>query len=300
VIIIPELKDVINASKIIRSVKIYLSVQEWIRPEKKLDPTGYDKAINFPETMSDAEITEAVKEYLLLPRPTFSLGSSVRAHAWQMIGGLALFASGLSILSWLLRRTLLSSCNRQVAAGAAPDFRKFLPWSVAVGVALGVLAVGIWWARTAYQSHVEQEATAKHRAAADACVKRLPGIAPNTAPDTLPADIFDTVDACEKNPETTRAVPDHQRIACESGAIDPACNNRAHGSVVEIRGGETLKVVNVSHPPTPHEISGMKVDESSFIPAVYLGHHQTFTFTCGVFGEQGTSPTIKGSEATCP
>lgn len=110
-------------------------------------------------------------------------------------------------------------------------------------MALGVLAGGIWWARTAYQSHVEQVATAKHRAAADACVKRLTGIAPNTSADTLPVDWFGTVDACEKNPKTTRAVPDY---------------NRPHGPVVEIRGGETLKVVKVSNPPTPQEINGVK------------------------------------------
>ena len=41
---------------------------------------------------------------VLLPRPTFHLGSSLRAHAWQMLGGLALFTSGLWILGWSLRR----------------------------------------------------------------------------------------------------------------------------------------------------------------------------------------------------
>ena len=57
------------------------------------------------------------------------------------------------------------------AGSVRPDFRKFLLWAVGVGAVLGVLAVGIWWARAAYKSHVEQVATAKHRAAA-ACVKR--------------------------------------------------------------------------------------------------------------------------------
>ena len=187
-------------------------------------------------------------------------------------------------------------CTVLMLAVFRPDFRKFLLWSVAVGVALGVLAGGIWWARTAYQGHVEHVATAKHRAAADACVKRLTGIAPNTSPDTLPVDWFATVDACEKNPETTRAVPDYQSIACANGAIDAVCNNRPHGSV-EIRGGETLKVAKVSNPPTPQ---GNQWDVENFVPMVYLGHHQTFIFSCGVYGEQGTSPTITGSEAKCP
>jgi hypothetical protein len=192
-------------------------------------------------------------------------------------------------------------CTVLVLAVFRPDFRKFLLWAVGVGAALCVLAAGIWWAWSVYHSHVEQVAAAKHRVAANACVKRLTGIDPNTAPDTLPANWFATIDACEKNPETARAVPDYQRIACENGALDTVCNNRPHGSVVEIRGGETLKVVKVSNTPTPQETNGVKLDlTSGFIPLVYLGHHQRFVFTCGVFGEQGTSPTITGSEATCP
>lgn len=99
-------------------------------------------------------------------------------------------------------------CTVLVLAVFRPDFRKFLLWSVGVGVALGILAVGVRWAWGAYQSHVEQAATAKHRAASDACVRRLTGVAPNATADTLPVDWFATVDACEKNPEMARAVPD--------------------------------------------------------------------------------------------
>ena len=58
----------------------------------------------FPITMSDAEIMQAFEANLLLPRPTLSHGSSVRAHAWNVFGGLALFAFGLSISGWLFRR----------------------------------------------------------------------------------------------------------------------------------------------------------------------------------------------------
>ena len=66
-------------------------------------------------------------------------------------------------------------CTVLVLAVFRPDVRKFLLWSVAVGGTLGVPAGGIWWVRAAYKSHVEQVAAAKHRAAVDACIKRLTG-----------------------------------------------------------------------------------------------------------------------------
>ena len=194
-------------------------------------------------------------------------------------------------------------CTVLVLAVYRPDFRKLLLWAIGVGAALCVLAAGIWWAWSAYHSHVEQVAAGKHRLAANACVKRLTGIDPNTTPNTLPTDWFATVDACEKNPETTRAVPDYQTLACENGAIDPVCNNRPNGSVVGIRGGETLKVVRVSNPPKSQATNGVQLDMTSFIPIVYLGHNQKFVFACGVFGEQRVPtefPTIKSSTATCP
>ena len=46
---------------------------------------------SFPETMSDEEIMQEFKANFLFPRPMFSLGSSVRAHAWPVFGGLSLF-----------------------------------------------------------------------------------------------------------------------------------------------------------------------------------------------------------------
>lgn len=195
-------------------------------------------------------------------------------------------------------------CTVLVLAVFRPDFRKFLLWAVGVGAALCVLAAGIWWAQSAYHSHVEQVAAAKHRVAADTCVKRLTGIDPNTTPDTLPANWLATVDACEKNPETARAVPDYyQTIPCPDGALDPDCKNRPYRAVVEIRGGETLKVVRVSNPPKSQKTNGVQFDPRSGIPIVYLGHNQKFVFACGVFGEQGVPtefPTITISTAKCP
>ena len=165
-------------------------------------------------------------------------------------------------------------CTVLVLEVYRPDFRKFLLWAVGVGVALCTLAAGIWWSRSAYQNYV----ATKHRVAADTCVKRLTGIDPNTNPDTLPANWFATVDTCEKNPETALAVPEY-------------------GSVIEIRGGETLKVV----PPKPRKTNAGQLDlTGGMIPIVYLGHNQKFFLACGVFGEHGGFPTITDSTATCP
>ena len=79
------------------------SIQNWLRPDQGNWASG-EEQISFPATMSKAEIMQAFEENILLPRPTFHLGSSLRAHAWQMLGGLALFTSGLWILGWSLRR----------------------------------------------------------------------------------------------------------------------------------------------------------------------------------------------------
>ena len=194
-------------------------------------------------------------------------------------------------------------CTVLVLAVFRPDFRKFLLWAVGVGAVLCVLAAGIWWARSAYKSHVAQAATAKHRVAANACVKRLTGFDPSSTPDTLPANWFATVDACEKNPETAQAVPDYQTIACENGALDPVCNNKPNGSVVEIHGGETLKILRVANPPKSQERNGQEFDMTRSTPIVYLGHNQSFFFACGVFGEHRVPkefPTVTNSTATCP
>ena len=97
--------DILNQLARARTVTIPESAKKWARvpalPKGAMLESQY-----FPETMSDAEIMKAFQARLLLPRPTFSLGSSVRAHAWNVIGGLALFISGLSVLAWLFRRSM--------------------------------------------------------------------------------------------------------------------------------------------------------------------------------------------------
>jgi hypothetical protein len=81
-----------------RFVTIPDSAKNWIRSEMT------DRIPGFPETASGAEIMQDLESSFLLPRPTFHLGSSVRAHAWPVFGGIALLSSGLSILGWWFRR----------------------------------------------------------------------------------------------------------------------------------------------------------------------------------------------------
>ena len=88
-----------------RFVTIPDSAKNWIRSEMS------DRTPGFPETMSDAEIMHDLESSFLLPRPTFHLGSSVRAHAWPVFVGLALFASGLSIAEQRRRRSRLGSAD---------------------------------------------------------------------------------------------------------------------------------------------------------------------------------------------
>jgi hypothetical protein len=85
-----------------RNVTIPSFVQKWMLPWEQYAQNPQER--RFPQTMSDAEIMQDFKSSMLLPRPAFHLASAVRAHAWQILGGLALFASGLWILGWSLRR----------------------------------------------------------------------------------------------------------------------------------------------------------------------------------------------------
>lgn len=175
-------------------------------------------------------------------------------------------------------------CTILVLAVFRPEFRKSLLWTVVIGAALGIVAGGVWWGWSAYQRHAERAASAKHRADVDACVKRLTSIDPNSTPKTLPANWFDAVDACEKNPA---AAP---QIDFSKYEEPPKVSK---SSIVEIHGGETLKIVQAK------DVENLPKDAVP-IPILYLGHKQEFLFVCGVFGEQGHYPTIKDSTARCP
>ena len=93
------------------------------------------------------------------------------------------------------------------------------------------------------------------------------------------------------------SVPDFQKLACGDGATDPGCKN--HTSVIEIRGGETLKYIPPSNLPRSQKPGELSLD-AGFVPILYLGHNQKFALYCGVFGERGTPPIVKDSTVTCP
>jgi len=97
--------------------------------------------------------------------------------------------------------------------------------------------------------------------------------------------------------DRAQAVPDYQRLACENGPTDPECKN--HTSVIEIRGGETLKYITPSNLPRSQKPGELSVDKG-LVRILYLGHNQEFFLSCGVFGEQGTPVMVKDSTVTCP
>jgi len=95
----------------------------------------------------------------------------------------------------------------------------------------------------------------------------------------------------------TPAVVDYQELACENGATDPECKN--HTSVIEIRGGETLKYIPPSNLPGSQKPGELSLG-TGLVPILYLGHNQKFFLSCGVFGEQGTPMILKDSTVKCP
>ncbi len=102
----------------------------------------------------------------------------------------------------------------------------------------------------------------------------------------------------ENTSDTARAGPDNQERTRENGAIDPARKN--YSSVIEIRGGETLKYIQPASLPSLSQKPGDVPLNAGLVPILYLGHNQKFVLFCGVFGEQGAPPIVKDSTATCP
>jgi hypothetical protein len=100
-----NIMDSPNGVVLTRFVTIPDTAKNWIRSEMA------DRIPGFPETMSGAEIMQDLESSFLLPKPTFHFGSSVRAHAWPVFVGLALFASGLSIAEQRRRRSRLGSAD---------------------------------------------------------------------------------------------------------------------------------------------------------------------------------------------
>jgi hypothetical protein len=74
--------------------------------------------------------------------------------------------------------------------------------------------------------------------------------------------------------------------------------------VIEIHGGETLKVIHGSSEPQHLRGGGETLfDMSKSIPIIYFGHHQTIAVVCGNFGDasfQVPARTDNSGEITCP
>jgi hypothetical protein len=137
VVSIPEVQDALLGSKTDRIVRLPHSVEHWVRPSKETGklpggpdgmPIHWERYVEnapatqaiFPGTMPDSEIMRIFKSSILLPRPTSSLGSTVRAHAWPVFAGLALFASGLSLLGWMFRQTRVERQGNHCTANSWP------------------------------------------------------------------------------------------------------------------------------------------------------------------------------------
>ena len=90
-----------------QTVEVPEAAEKWVRPESADPSNGWSLVVpmkvDFPGNMSEADIMKTF-ETILLPRPTFSLAGTLRAHVWSLTGGLALFTAGLLGFVWLLRR----------------------------------------------------------------------------------------------------------------------------------------------------------------------------------------------------
>lgn len=167
------------------------------------------------------------------------------------------------------------------------QFRKVFFWIAGVSAVAG----GLYFLGTyVYEHHKEKIRAAEQQKSIDSCVLRLTGIDPNHKPATLQTEFFDAVAACVKNPNADV----FDQVAEGHGPWE----KYRPQSVVEIHGGETLKIV------PPHFDSSSKFDASKSIPIIYLGHNQKFVFACGNSGESQVPnkfPTIeKSMTASCP
>jgi hypothetical protein len=180
---------------------------------------------------------------------------------------------------------------------------------VVTGLAvLGVLVVAGFFAWTKYEDRrVVKAARQAHEKLVDACVARYStsGLKEATVPVPQGATL-DVRETCEGSPDydwsqwkvvsqtpPETLPPDFFNHVPKQSSFDP---NKPYSSVIEIHGGETLKIVH------PSRKSPAEFDMNKSVPVVYLGHHQKLALVCGNFGETTpplTTPRIEKGTAVC-
>jgi len=161
-------------------------------------------------------------------------------------------------------------------------FRKASAW--VAGVLAGIILVGGlgWYAYGKYQDYSQAKQAALHKKLVDACIARFSTSGYGKTDDEW-VDYIDVPATCENDP--------NQDWSSKSKSAPNAPDNK----VVEIHGGETLKIVRSKSTGAPTAF-----DMSKSVPIVYLGHNQKFQLACGNFGEQGNyAPTFKQGEVSC-
>jgi hypothetical protein len=163
-------------------------------------------------------------------------------------------------------------------------FRKASAW--VAGVLTGLLLVGAlgWYTYVKYQEHVQVKEAAAHKKLVDDCIARFSSSGYiNSGPW---AKYINVPGSCESDPNTDWS---------SKAKLNP---DAPHASVIEIHGGETLKIVR-----TPNTNKNSQFDMTKSVPLIYLGHGQKFQLACGDFGEHSIPTefpkTTKGM-ASCP
>lgn len=156
-------------------------------------------------------------------------------------------------------------------------FRKVFFWIAGISVVLvGLFYLGLYL-YSVHQDHVaeaarlaDETAKANHKKLVDACLDRY-SKSGYIDPYQKFGGSLDTEGTCDQNPNTDWGKPKIK--------------------FVEIHGGDTLRIA---------PLQKFSAGTPDFIPLVYLGHRQTFTFACGNYGEPSTNVVIKKGDIECP
>ena len=167
-------------------------------------------------------------------------------------------------------------------------FRKVFFWTAgiaAVGCGLFFGGVYLYGRYQERQQEKREQAALLHKNLVDDCMKRYAASGYVDHADDFFLKLGGTIPECEGNPATDWS-------AKPAPKFDP---NQPYGTVIEIHGGETLKIVQNSAQPS-NAPPGVLFDMSSSIPLLYLG---TFELVCGDYGEKGTSVVFNQRTVTC-